>query len=74
MFGILVIVLLVWAAVAGVLWGVLKIAAGVALGLFFAGLLFALAGYWFVRRALTRARGTRRTPIGPESEGDARPY
>ncbi len=74
MVGILVIVLLVWAAVTGVLWGVLKIAAGVALGLFFAGLLFSLMGYWLVRRALHRARGSRRTPISPESEGDARPY
>ena len=74
MFWVLVIGLLIWAAVAGVLLTVVKIAAGVALGIFLAGALFFVAGYFLVRRAFRQRFGSRRTPIGPESEGDPRPY
>ncbi|HYH27833.1 MAG TPA: hypothetical protein VEA19_03530 [Actinomycetota bacterium] len=52
--GILIVILLIWAAVAGVLWQVLKIAAGVALGVFFAGLLLAGVAWWGFRRAMVR--------------------
>ncbi len=71
---LIVIGILIWAAFAGVLWTVLEIAAGVAIGLFLFGVLVALAGYFLVRRALNRGLGNRRTPIGPTSEGDIRRY
>ena len=71
---LIVIGLLIWAAIAGVLWTVLEIAAGVALGLFFFGVLVVLAGYFLVRRALNRRVGNIRTPMGPRSEGDIRRY
>ncbi len=71
---IIVIALLVWAAVAGVLWTVVKIAAGVALGIFFGGVLIAAAGYFLVRRALHQRFGNPRTPTSPRSEGDIRRY
>lgn len=71
---LIVIGLLIWAAFAGVLWTVVKIAAGVALGIFFGGLLIAAAGYYLVRRALNQRFGSRRTPLSPRSEGDPRPY
>ena len=71
---ILVIALLIWAAVAGVLGTVLKIGIGVALGIFLAGFLFFLAGYFLVRRAMRQRFGNPRTPMNPRSEGDPRPY
>ena len=61
--GLLILILLIWAAVAGVLWSVLKIAVGVALGIFLAGLLLAALGFYFVRRTIRgpryRSWGTR---------------
>jgi hypothetical protein len=55
--GLIVLILLVWAAVTGVLWSVLKIALGVALGVFLAGVLLMGLAYWGVRRALQRGPG-----------------
>jgi hypothetical protein len=57
--GLLILILLIWAAVAGVLWSVLKIAVGVALGIFLGGLLLAALGFYFARRAFGRAIGYR---------------
>jgi membrane protein implicated in regulation of membrane protease activity len=57
--GLLVVVLLIWAAVTGVLWSVLKVAVGVALGIFLGGALLAAAAYWGVRRALRPPRDRR---------------
>lgn len=71
---LIVIGLLIWAAVAGVLWTVLEIAIGFALGLFLFGVLVVVAGYFLVRRALNRRVGNIRTPMGPGSEGDIRRY
>lgn len=71
---LIVIGLLIWAAIAGVLWTVLKIAAGVALGIFLGGMLIIVAGYFLVRRAMSRRFGNPRTPISPRSEGDIRRY
>lgn len=59
--GLLVLVLLVWAAVTGVLWSVLEIATGVALGVFLGGMLLSVAAWWGVRRAL-RGRPPRGGP------------
>jgi membrane protein implicated in regulation of membrane protease activity len=50
--GLLVIALLILAAVTGVLWQVLEIAIGVALGIFLAGVLIALAVFFLARRAM----------------------
>jgi hypothetical protein len=54
--GLIILILLIWAAVAGVLWSVLKIAAGVALGIFLGGLLLAAMGFYAVRRAIRGPR------------------
>lgn len=61
---LLIVIVLVIAAVTGTLWQVLEIAAGVAIGIFVAGLVLAVAGYLFVRsrfrafrRDWTRDRG-----------------
>jgi membrane protein implicated in regulation of membrane protease activity len=52
--GLLVLIILIAAAVSGTLWGVLEIAAGVALGLFLFVLLVAVTGYWMLRRRMGR--------------------
>lgn len=46
---ILIIIILIIAAITGTLWTVLEIAAGVAVGIFLAAVLLAVAGYLFVR-------------------------
>jgi hypothetical protein len=58
--GLLIVVLLIWAAVAGVLWRVLEIALGVTLGLFGFGILMSAFVYFMVRRRfrqMQRGRG-----------------
>lgn len=57
----LVIIILIVAAVTGVLWDVLQIAAGVALGIFFAGVLLAGAAYFALRHWMRRAFGPPRS-------------
>lgn len=57
---LLVIVLLIVAALTGVLWTVLKIAAGVALGIFLGGVLLAAGAFYLVRRQMRRQLGDRR--------------
>ena len=47
---LLILIILVAALVSGSLWGVLEIAAGVAVGLFLFVALIAGAGYFFFRR------------------------
>jgi hypothetical protein len=54
--GIIILILLIWAAVTGVLWSVLKIAAGVALGIFLGGLLLAGLAFYAFRRAIRGPR------------------
>ncbi|HVM11338.1 MAG TPA: hypothetical protein VM638_02520 [Actinomycetota bacterium] len=54
---LIVIILLIWAAVSGVLWQVLRVAAGVALGIFFAGFLLIALVTWAARRKLRRWTG-----------------
>jgi hypothetical protein len=54
--GLLILILLIWAAVTGVLWSVLKIAVGVALGIFLGGLLLAALGFFAARRAIRGRR------------------
>jgi membrane protein implicated in regulation of membrane protease activity len=54
--GLIILILLIWAAVAGVLWSVLKIAVGVALGIFLGGVLLAALGFAAARRAIRRPR------------------
>lgn len=46
---LLIIILLIIAAVTGVLWRVLEIAAGVALGIFLAAVLLSAASYFLIR-------------------------
>jgi hypothetical protein len=50
--GLLIVILLIWAAVTGVLWSVLKIAVGVALGIFIAGVLLWAVVFFMIRRAI----------------------
>ena len=57
---LLIILLLVVAALTGVLWTVLKIAAGVALGIFLGGVLLAVGAFFLVRRQMRRQLGDRR--------------
>ena len=52
--GVLILIVLVAAALSGSLWGVLEIAAGVAIGLFLFVSLVAVAGYWMVKRRMGR--------------------
>jgi membrane protein implicated in regulation of membrane protease activity len=47
---LLLLIILIAAIISGSLWGVLEIAAGVAVGLFLFVALIAGAGYWFFRR------------------------
>lgn len=54
--GLIILILLIWAAVSGVLWSVLKIAVGVALGVFLGGVLLSALAFWGVRRALRGGR------------------
>lgn len=51
---LLILIVLVAAALSGTLWGVLEIAAGVAVGLFLFVALVAAVGYWMVKRRLGR--------------------
>ena len=56
--GILILIILIAAAVSGSLWGVLEIAAGVAIGLFLFVVLVSAVSFWLVRRRMERwARG-----------------
>lgn len=48
--GVLIIIILLAALITGSLWGVLEIAAGVALGLFLFVAAIAVAGWFLVRR------------------------
>ena len=50
--GLLLIIILAAAIISGSLWGVLEIAAGVALGLFLFVSLIAVAGWFLVRRKM----------------------
>ena len=50
--GILIIIILAAALITGSLWGVLEIAAGVALGLFLFVAAIAVAGWLLVRRKM----------------------
>ena len=50
--GPLLILILVAALVSGSLWGVLEIAAGVALGLFLFVTLIAVTSWWLIRRKM----------------------
>jgi uncharacterized membrane protein YedE/YeeE len=50
--GILILIILVAAALSGTLMGILKIAAGVAIGLFLFVVLVAVAGYFLVKRRM----------------------
>ncbi len=50
--GILLLIILVAAIISGSLWGVLEIAAGVALGLFLFVAAIAVAGWLLVRRKM----------------------
>lgn len=50
--GILIIIILAAALITGSLWGVLEIAAGVALGLFLFVAAIAVAGWFLVRRKM----------------------
>lgn len=54
MGGLLFLILVIWAAVSGVLWRVLEIAAGVALGIFLGGILLSAAAVFGTRRAIRR--------------------
>lgn len=54
--GLLILILLIVAAITGVLWSVLKIAVGVALGIFFGAALLALAVFYFARRTIRGPR------------------
>ncbi|HEX2030065.1 MAG TPA: hypothetical protein VHL78_01500 [Actinomycetota bacterium] len=53
---LLIVIILIAAAVTGSLGGVLEIAAGVAVGLFLFVVGVGLAGYYFMRSRLRRAR------------------
>ena len=50
--GVLIIIILAAALITGSLWGVLEIAAGVALGLFLFVAAIAAAGWFLVRRKM----------------------
>jgi hypothetical protein len=50
--GVLILIILVAAALSGTLMGILKIAAGVAIGLFLFVVLVAVAGYWMIKRKM----------------------
>ncbi len=50
--GLLIIIILAAALITGSLWGVLEIAAGVALGLFLFVAAIAVAGWFLVRRKM----------------------
>jgi membrane protein implicated in regulation of membrane protease activity len=50
--GLLLIIILAAAIISGSLWGVLEIAAGVAVGLFLFVSLIAVAGWFLVRRKM----------------------
>jgi hypothetical protein len=50
--GVLIIIILAAALITGSLWGVLEIAAGVALGLFLFVAAIAAAGWFMVRRKM----------------------
>ncbi len=50
--GILIVIILAVALITGSLWGVLEIAAGVALGLFLFVVAIAVAGWLLVRRRM----------------------
>jgi membrane protein implicated in regulation of membrane protease activity len=52
---LLILIILVAAAITGSLWAVLKIAAGVAIGLFLFVTGIAVAGYYLLRRQWRRA-------------------
>lgn len=58
--GLLIFILLIWAAVTGVLWSVLKIAVGVALGIFLAGVLLWAFVFFMIRRTISGTRSRRR--------------
>jgi hypothetical protein len=57
--GLLILILLIWAAFAGVLWSVLKIAVGVALGIFLAGVLLWAVVVYMIRRTFSGPRSRR---------------
>jgi membrane protein implicated in regulation of membrane protease activity len=52
--GLLIVIILIIAALTGTLWGVLKIAAGVALGIFLATALVATAAFLLLRSRVRR--------------------
>jgi membrane protein implicated in regulation of membrane protease activity len=52
---LLILIILIAAAITGSLWAVLKIAAGVAIGLFLFVTVLALTGYYLVRHQWRRA-------------------
>ncbi|MGH2710881.1 MAG: hypothetical protein ACRDH9_06740 [Actinomycetota bacterium] len=54
---LLILIILVAAVVSGSLWGVLEIAAGVAIGLFLFVALLAGLGYWAFRRKVKQVHG-----------------
>lgn len=54
--GLLILIILIIAAVTGTLWSVLKIAAGVALGIFLGAVLLAVGLYYLIRSRLRRVR------------------
>jgi len=61
------LLLLLLLVVTGTLWLVVKIALGVALGIFIGFLAIAAIVWWRVRRAMKKARSDGRPP-GPSSE------
>lgn len=71
--GLLIIVILIIAAVTGTLWGVLKIAAGVALGIFLAAVLLAVLGFYFFRSRVRRVQREFRSRFGSGDEGGGGP-
>ena len=59
--GILILIILVAAALSGSLWGILEIAAGVAIGLFLFVVLVSAVAFFLIRRKMGRwDRGARR--------------
>lgn len=62
---LIIVVILIAAAITGSLGGVLEIAAGVAVGLFLFVVGVALAGYYFMRSRMRRARRDWERSSGP---------